>query len=148
MPSIRKIYDWMDEDPQFAADFARARERGHEAIEADIAKIADTIKDEANPVEVQRAKLRIETRLKLLKIWNPKKYGDRVQIEDDRPKLKTTREEALATLRTSGLSVADIFGALARPADQPINVETVALAENAAETTQPDDDEDLSELGT
>jgi hypothetical protein len=32
---------------------------------------------------VQRSKLRIETRLKLLAKWNPKKWGDRLQVAGD-----------------------------------------------------------------
>ena len=48
----------------------------------------------------------------------------------------------LATLRESGLSAADIFGALTKPAE-PIALEI----EETAKTAQPTDDDDLSELG-
>jgi hypothetical protein len=36
-----------------------------------------------NSEHIQRSKLRIETRLKLLAKWNPKKYGERVQVAGD-----------------------------------------------------------------
>jgi hypothetical protein len=36
-----------------------------------------------NAEHVQRSKLRIETRLKLLAKWNPKKYGERVAVAGD-----------------------------------------------------------------
>jgi hypothetical protein len=36
-----------------------------------------------NAEHVQRSKLRIETRLKLLAKWSPKKYGERVQVAGD-----------------------------------------------------------------
>jgi len=35
----------------------------------------------ADTDHIQRSKLRVETRLKLLAKWNPRKWGDRQQIE-------------------------------------------------------------------
>jgi hypothetical protein len=144
-PSRQAIYDLVKRDEEFALRVARARDAGHLAIEDQIQDLADEIKDEHNPVEVQRKKLQIETRLKLLKIWDPSRYGDKVAIEPARPKSLGTRDEALKTLRESGLSVADIFGALTKPA-QPIEI--AALVENSDETAQSDDDYDLSDLAT
>ena len=74
-----------------SAAFACARDEGFDAIAADCLDIADDksgdvkiVGGEDNPIEVcntefvQRAKLRIETRLKLLAKWDPKRYGDKV----------------------------------------------------------------------
>ena len=36
-----------------------------------------------NAEHIQRSKLRIETRLKLLAKWNPKKYGDKLALEGE-----------------------------------------------------------------
>ncbi len=140
-PSRQAIYDLVKRDENFALRVARARDAGHLAIEDQIQDLADEIRDEHNPVEVQRKKLQIETRLKLLKIWDPKRYGDRVQVEDARPKAITTREEALATLASSGLSVADIFGALTKP----VSPLPVVLEIEAGEHAEPDQDADDSE---
>jgi hypothetical protein len=76
---------------------------------------------------------------------NNARYGDRIAIEDDRPQAKATREDALKTLRESGLSVADIFGALTKPAE-PL---PVALEIEATPAARDDDQEadDLSDLG-
>ena len=75
-PGYRVVYDWLEEDKTFAARFARARETGHDVIADECVDIAD------NPCgDVQRDKLRIETRLKLLAKWNPKKYGERMSHE-------------------------------------------------------------------
>lgn len=82
----------MDADPEFATRFARARERGADAIAHEALEIAD------NPVEGVRTetggkdgtkeiredmlghrKLQIETRLKLLAKWFPQKYGDKTE---------------------------------------------------------------------
>jgi hypothetical protein len=79
----------MEKDPLFAARIARARELGEDAISQECMDIADdTTGDEVltengprpNTEFIQRSKLRIETRLKLLAKWNPKKWGDKVDL--------------------------------------------------------------------
>jgi hypothetical protein len=91
MPAVRTVSDWKEAHPSFSADFARAREEGEDYLAAECLEIADdgsndyVTKKNANGTEyeavdhdhIQRSKLRIETRLKLLAKWNPKKYGDR-----------------------------------------------------------------------
>lgn len=94
MPETRTVSDWKLAHANFAADFARAREAGFDAIADDCMKIADDSEhdfrsvtrgeeevQEVNSDHIQRAKLRIETRLKLLAKWDPKRYGDRLQTE-------------------------------------------------------------------
>jgi hypothetical protein len=84
-PSYRTVYDWLDKDSEFSSRFAHARDLGEDQISQECLEIADDdSKDLAgelgipNAVAVNRAKLRIETRLKLLAKWNPKKYGDKI----------------------------------------------------------------------
>lgn len=90
MPAVRTVSDWKKANPAFAADFARAREEGFDQIAADCLDIADetafdTIDTEhgarPNTEWITRSKLRIETRLKLLAKWDPKRYGDKVTQE-------------------------------------------------------------------
>jgi len=101
MPEWRTIYDWMVKDDAavaagggagLSASIARAREIGYDAIAEDCLRIADDASNDwmetehgprLNAEHVQRSKLRIETRLKLLAKWNPKKYGERVQVAGD-----------------------------------------------------------------
>ena len=101
MPEWRTIYDWMVKDDAavaagggagLSASIARAREIGYDAIAEDCLRIADDAANDwmetehgprLNAEHVQRSKLRIETRLKLLAKWNPKKYGERVQVAGD-----------------------------------------------------------------
>jgi hypothetical protein len=70
---------------------ARARESGFDYLAAECLEIAedgsnDYMASKHGPVldteHVQRSKLRIETRLKLLAKWDPKRYGDKVQLAD------------------------------------------------------------------
>jgi len=88
----RTVYNWMDAHPKFASRIARARELGQEAILEDTLRLADTpitgvTKTYKANGEVEakeedmlgHRKLQIETRLKLLAKWNPKRYGDKVE---------------------------------------------------------------------
>lgn len=76
MPTYKTIYDWLDKDARFGTLLRRARDIGEEVIAEECLDIADDdSNDVTSPVAINRAKLRIETRLKLLAIWNPKKYG-------------------------------------------------------------------------
>jgi hypothetical protein len=83
-PSYRTIYRWLDDDPELASRFAHARDLGEDIIAQECLAIADDESRDVsgelqmpNGVAVQRDKLRIDTRLKLLAKWNPKKYGDK-----------------------------------------------------------------------
>jgi len=94
MPQWRTVYDWLGDDKEFAARFGRARELGEIAISQECLEIADDAKNDymesqtgdgaeayrLNGEHIQRSKLRIETRLKLLAKWSPKKWGDNSQI--------------------------------------------------------------------
>lgn len=81
MPAWRTFYDWMAADPELAARVAGARDIGFEAMAQDVVRIVDT----AKPISecVQLAKLQIETRLKLLACWSPKKYGAKTTLSGD-----------------------------------------------------------------
>lgn len=95
MPGARTVYDWIDSRPEFSAAIAHAREVGFDQIAADCLDIADdgsndyVVKkrpdgeeyDAFDAEHVQRSKLRIETRLKLLAKWDPKRYGERAEVK-------------------------------------------------------------------
>ena len=72
------VYCWMDKDEDFVRRIARAREDGYDVIADECARLADL--EPADQVQVAWRRLQIETRLKLLAKWNPKKYGDRQQV--------------------------------------------------------------------
>lgn len=93
MPAWRTVYDWLRANEEFSTRFAQARELGEDAIAQECLDIADNARNDwmerqgsksegwvLNGEHVQRSKLRIETRLKLLAKWNPKKYGEKVDL--------------------------------------------------------------------
>jgi len=91
MPAWRTVYDWMEQDPELSAAIACARDAGWDRIATDALRIADT------PIEGVREKigkdgleitkedmlghrrLQVETRLKLLAKWDPKRYGELIK---------------------------------------------------------------------
>lgn len=94
MPSSRTVLRWKEASEAFMSDIARAREAGFDRIAADCLDIADETTfdtiigdngDRANTEWISRSKLRIETRLKLLAKWDPKRYGDKITQEHTGP---------------------------------------------------------------
>jgi len=75
MPAWRTVYNWMEADEEIAARIARARERGFDAIAEETLDLADEVPRQSEAI--QKAKLQIDTRLKLLAKWSPKRYGDK-----------------------------------------------------------------------
>jgi hypothetical protein len=92
MPARATVHSWCDTDAEFGARFAQARELGFDWIAAECLEIANTpidgirTKTGKDGEEVTREdmlghrKLQIETRLKLLAKWCPKRYGDRLDV--------------------------------------------------------------------
>lgn len=86
---VRTVNDWRKADAEIAAQFDEARDLGYDAIAADCLAIADDgtrdyVRSKDGVVvdhdHISRSKLRIETRLKLLAKWDPRRYGDKVQL--------------------------------------------------------------------
>ena len=90
MPAVRTVSDWKKNSEEFSADFARAREEGADAIAQECLDIADetsrdTISTDRGDIPngewITRSRLRVETRLKLLAKWFPKRYGEKIEHE-------------------------------------------------------------------
>ena len=93
-PAWRTVYDWMWRDEELSTAIARARDIGYDALAEECLYISDNIhigqrkvfssgakegEDSLTVTEedmLGHRKLQIETRLKLLAKFNPKKYGD------------------------------------------------------------------------
>lgn len=96
MPCDDTIRAWADRDEELSRAIARVRLMGWDVLAAQCLEIADT--QELGVIRTVKAdgtveqreedmlghrKLRIETRLKLLAKWDPKRYGDRQLIGSD-----------------------------------------------------------------
>lgn len=85
---------WEIDIPEHAANSTRARELGCHALAEECLDIADDARNDwmaqngeddagwkQNGEHVQRSRLRIDTRLRLIGKWHSKVYGDKQQIE-------------------------------------------------------------------
>ncbi len=91
MPDPATVWRWSEAREDVSQGIARARLLGFDAIAADALRIADTCRlgEKIKTVQgvetervtsdmVDRARLQVDTRLKLLAKWDPKRYGERV----------------------------------------------------------------------
>lgn len=99
MPSPDTAREWQRQDETFSRAIAGAREDGFDVIAVDLMSIADdgsrdykrktntdgTVDYVPDTDHIQRSKLRVETRLKLLSKWDPKRYGERVELRHGDP---------------------------------------------------------------
>jgi len=100
LPSYMTIYRWIEEDKDFALHYARARDVGFEILAEEALHIADTPRmgekrvthsgddgEDAMTITEEEMlghrKLQIDTRMRLLKAWHPKKYGDKTILAGD-----------------------------------------------------------------
>ena len=91
---------WLNQDAEMAAEYARAREDLIELLANETMAIADQAFEEIEehtvdgdgkpvvlkkkvPVDVQRAKLQVDTRKWLLSKLAPKKFGDKLELSGD-----------------------------------------------------------------
>jgi hypothetical protein len=94
MPSRPTVYGWIANRPEFADRYARASEVREDDIFDEMTEIADDAQNDwmerngaedagwaLNGENIQRSKLRIETRKWALAKMRPKKYGDRTISE-------------------------------------------------------------------
>ena len=85
--------DWERDIPEHGVNSARARETGCHAMAESCLQIADDGKNDwmeqhgqdspgwkLNGEHLQRSRLRIDTRMRLLGKWLPKVYGDKVEL--------------------------------------------------------------------
>lgn len=80
--------DWCEADEALAIAYARAREAGQDVIAEECLAIIDEpparlMTDNGpriDPADVHNRRLRFEGRLKLLAKWNPKRWGDKVDV--------------------------------------------------------------------
>lgn len=89
----RQVNNWRNEDAEIGKQIQDARDDGFDALAEECLKIADETQEGVEIIEragkrevhhgdmLGHRKLRIETRLKLLSKWDPKRYGDKVDHE-------------------------------------------------------------------
>lgn len=100
MPCTTTVREWIAQDEVFSVRIARAREDGFDALAARVLRIARRTKktkrfkyerdakgklvlcEKIVEDNTQRDRLEIDTTLKLLSKWDPKRYGELIKIGD------------------------------------------------------------------
>lgn len=87
MPAMSTIFRWLSVHKEFAEQYARAKEVQTERMADELVEIADDESGDVsgelrmpNGVAVQRARLKVDTRKWLLSKLQPKKYGDKLDM--------------------------------------------------------------------
>lgn len=90
MPDKSTVFRWLRKYESFRDQYVRAKEESADALTDEMLDISDDSindyvtsaeGDRVNPENIQRSRLRIETRKWLAAKLKPKKYGDRQYIE-------------------------------------------------------------------
>ena len=89
MPSTQAIRNWRKADPDFDKEIEAARLEGCDVIAESCMQIADDGTNDyydddgvrkVDTDHIQRSKLRVDTRLRLLEKMHPRKYGAKVDV--------------------------------------------------------------------
>lgn len=118
LPCEKTFYNRLEADPAFVQRYLRARERQADRIFEECLAIADSQEgdvitrdgvDVVNHDVIARAKLRIDTRMRMAGKLKPKVYGDKVAIggADDLPPIQTE------DVGRAAAKVADMLNAIA-----------------------------------
>jgi hypothetical protein len=82
MPERTTIYLWTGKDPELNQQVQRAKDVGYDAMADGLRQVARGFGDSSG--DVARDKLIVDTDVRLLARWCPKRYGDRQIIVGDK----------------------------------------------------------------
>lgn len=97
MPSVETFFRWLRQNDEFREQYARAKEEAADALVEEILDIADDGRNDwmekinkngeltgwmLNKEAVQRSRIRIDTRKWLATKLKPKKYGDKLELDN------------------------------------------------------------------
>lgn len=90
MPSMSAVFEWLREKPDFAQQYARAKAESADALVEELLDIADDSSGDfiegedgvkVNHENIQRSRLRVDTRKWIAAKLKPKAYADRVAMD-------------------------------------------------------------------
>jgi len=78
MPQPATVGEWTRNNAEFGARYSQARKEGFDAIAENLRETSRGNGDSSG--DVTRDKLIVDTDLKLLAKWDPKRYGDKLDV--------------------------------------------------------------------
>jgi hypothetical protein len=118
-PTQTTVFRWLNEKEEFREKYARAREIQIERMALDALRIADDPNEDP-----QSRRVRVDTRKWILSKWAPKRYGDKLEVEQ-------TGEQTIR-IRIGGDRPTEFINVKSRP---------VLALENAIETDATEETE-------
>lgn len=102
MPSPATVFKWMRTNEEFLKQYEKAKQESSDAMAEDIQDIADESADDyieitrddgttytkLNQENIQRSRLRVDTRKWLMSKMKPKKYGEKMDVTSDGKAIK------------------------------------------------------------
>lgn len=113
MPASATLFKWLRVHPEFAEQYARAKQESADALVDEILDIADDgtndwmerldrdgqpIGWQLNGEHVQRSRVRIDSRKWIASKLKPKKYGDRIEVDANVRQSDMTEEQIDAAI--------------------------------------------------
>lgn len=93
MPSIATVFKWMRTNEEFLKQYARAKQESADAMAEEVLDIADNSANDymdkqfgetkvrvVDQENIQRSRLRVDTRKWLMSKMKPKKYADKIDV--------------------------------------------------------------------
>lgn len=81
MPDITTVYEWQRKHPEFSQRYAKARQDAADTLADEILRISDELEHATDPIQIQAARLRVESRRWIASRLKPQTWGDKVQAE-------------------------------------------------------------------
>ena len=123
-PAQPTVFRWLNEKEEFRKKYARAREIQIERMALDALRIADDPNEDP-----QSRRVRVDTRKWILSKWAPKKYGEKLEVEQ--------HGEQLIQIRIGGDRPTDFINVDCRPVPAIENaIETEATVESETPLSQ------------
>ena len=101
MPNKSTVFRWLREKDELKDQYARAKEESADALAEETLDIADDVSGDlttrvingeetqvVNQENIQRSRLRVDTRKWLMSKMKPKKYGDKMDVTSDGKSIK------------------------------------------------------------
>jgi hypothetical protein len=111
LPTPKTVHKWLQEGPALCEMYAHAKQRQADFMAHQIVDIADTEKD------AKKAKNRIEARMWYASKLNPRKYGDKIELNGSLEVVQNDPASLETALALSALlnGIADRIGIAPKP---------------------------------
>ena len=81
MPDLTTIYEWQRKHSEFSQRYQKARQDAADTLADEILRISDELEHATDPIQIQAARLRVESRRWIASRLKPQTWGDKAQVE-------------------------------------------------------------------